>query len=81
MTVEEVVADGGQKSQWMKKNPMEIKAELLTISMQGKGKSVLQSIHDIRYEYNTGTVVWDGESIQVNVNTALFSKKVLFNGK
>lgn len=79
--VEEVVADGGQKSQWMKKNPMEIKAELLTISMQGKGKSVLQSIHDIRYEYNTGTVVWDGESIQVNVNTALFSKKVLFNGK
>ncbi|MBP5450991.1 MAG: hypothetical protein J6Y16_02010, partial [Treponema sp.] len=79
--VEKAEASGGQKSQWMKKNPMEIKAELLTISMQGKGKSVLQSIHDIRYEYNTGNVVWDGESIQVNINTALFSKKVLFNGK
>ena len=78
--VEEVEQNEGDKTRWMKENPIKIKAELLTISMQGKGKSVLQSIHDIRYEYNTGSVVWDGENIQVNVDTALFSKKVLFNG-
>lgn len=65
-------------SQWMKENPLEIKAELLRISMQGHEKSVLQTIHDIRYEYNEGNMVWDGEDIQINMDTAVFSKKVLF---
>ena len=78
--VEELDQNEESKTQWMKKNPIEIKAELLTISMQGKGKSILQSIHDIRYEYNTGNVIWDGENIQVNIDTALFSKKQLFLG-
>ena len=77
---DESVSDDKTKEQWMKENPIEIKAELLTISMQGRGKSILQSIHDIRYEYNTGNVIWDGENIEVDINTALFSKKVLFKG-
>ena len=72
--------EGKDKKQWMKENPLEIKAELLTISMQGQGKSILQSIHDIRYEYDKGNVIWDGQDIRVNITTALFSKKQLFIG-
>lgn len=69
------------KSQWMKENPLEIKTELLRMSMQENEKSVLQTIHDIRYEYNTGSMVWDGEKISVSMNTGLFSKKILFEGR
>ena len=65
----------------LKKNPLELKAEFMTFSSQDQSNTLLIDMHDKRYEYKDGRLIWDGSMMTVRIRTAVFTEHEIFKGQ
>ena len=72
--------DGENLSASLEKDPLELRAEFMTFSVQDKNNRILIDIHDKRYEYKDGRLIWDGSTLSVKLQTAVFSEHEIFKG-
>ncbi len=72
--------DGENLEEALKNDPLELKAEFMMFSSHDRRNSLLIDMHDKRYEYKDGRLIWDGSMLSVKIQTALFSEHEIFKG-